>query len=217
MIKIAPSILTCDFMKLEGVIKKLEEAGADYLHLDVMDGVFVPNLTFGAPIVKSIRNVTGLPLDVHLMMDEPANYVEQFAESGADIITVHAESRSAIHLQRVVKKIKACGKRAGVALNPATSHEALEYIYEDCDLILVMTVNPGFGGQKFVPQTLRKIEHVAERISKLGLNIELEVDGGINLENIRQVKDAGAKVIVAGSAVVENADFKTSIEGLKRN
>ena len=212
MVKIAPSILTADFGYIADTVKMLDKAGADWIHCDVMDNVFVPSLTFGQLMIKAIRKVTEKPLDVHLMVTDASNYLEEFANSGADIITVHPEAPSHIHLNRILSKIKSLGKKAGVALNPSTSPDILEFIYEDIDLVLLMSVNPGFGGQSFIPATLRKIEMVANRIRSLGLNIELEVDGGINIGNARSIRDAGATVLVAGSAILGASDPAGAIE-----
>ncbi|MDR2588303.1 MAG: ribulose-phosphate 3-epimerase [Spirochaetales bacterium] len=206
MAKIAPSILTADFTRMGETVQMLDAAGADWIHCDVMDGVFVPSITFGQPMIKALRKITNKPLDVHLMLSDSLRYIEEFAEAGADIITVHPESVSSVHLHRVVSKIRACGKKAGVALNPATSLDALEYIYDTIDLVLVMSVNPGYGGQAFIPAMLGKIEKAARRISQLNLAIELEVDGGVSLKNAAGIRDAGATVLVAGHAVVDAED-----------
>ena len=215
MIKISPSVMTADFCYLGQTIKELEESGADYIHCDVMDGVFVPNISFGMPMVKAMKKATRLPLDVHLMIDDPSFYVEEFAKSGADIITVHYESKGALHLQRIISKIKELGIKAGVALNPSTNPDVLEYIYDYIDMVLVMSVNPGFGGQKFIPQSLRKIEHVANRISQMNLSIDIEVDGGVKTTNAKSVIDSGANVLVAGSAVCDAKDKKEAIKLLR--
>lgn len=215
MIKIAPSILTADFAFMGETIKTLEASCADYIHLDVMDGHFVPNITFGSAFVKGIRGVTSLPLDVHLMIDNPSDYIEDFADCGADIITVHAECRSAVHLDRLLAQIKSSGKKAGIALNPATNPDVLEYVYEYVDLILVMSVNPGFGGQKFISSALRKIEHIATRFEQLGIKAELEVDGGINKDTARSVINAGANVLVAGNAIIGSGDMCKSIAEIR--
>ena len=215
MIKIAPSILTADFAYMGETIKALEAAGADYIHLDVMDGHFVPNLTFGSTFVKGIRGVTTLPLDVHLMIENPADYIDDFAACGADIITVHTECRSAVHLNRLLAQIKGSGKKAGVALNPATNPDVLEYVYEYVDLILVMSVNPGFGGQKFIPSAVKKIEHIANRMAQLGVYAELEVDGGINRETAKDVINAGANVLVAGNAIIGSGDMRKAVSEIR--
>ena len=206
MIKISPSILTADFCEIGNTVRMLDRSGADWIHLDVMDNVFVPNMSFGQPTVRDVRKITKLPLDVHLMVYDPTPYVAQFAEAGADYLTVHVESPGCTHLQRVLRSIRDAGMKAGVSLNPATPHQTLEYIYEDVDLILVMSVNPGYGGQKFLPQSLRKIEAITNRAAQLGVAPEIEVDGGINLANFRSIVAAGATVLVAGHAVVDAQD-----------
>lgn len=195
---IAPSILSADFAKLGEEVHAIDEAGADWIHIDVMDGHFVPNLTIGPGVVKALRPHTAKPFDVHLMISPVDPFLDAFAEAGADIITVHPEAGP--HLHRTVQRIKALGKKAGVSLNPATPPDILDYVLEDIDLVLVMSVNPGFGGQKFISSQLRKIEVIAERISKLGLKVELEVDGGIDPDTARQAVGAGATALVAGTA-----------------
>ena len=215
MIKIAPSILSADFAKLGDEIKAIESGGADYVHVDVMDGHFVPNITIGPLIVEAVRPVTELPLDVHLMIEDPDRYIPAFAKAGADIIVVHAEATT--HLHRTVQLIKSLGKKAGVSLNPATSLSALEMILPNLDLVLLMTVNPGFGGQSFIRNCLPKIAELRRRIDALGLPIELEVDGGVKVDNIEEIAAAGADVFVAGSAVFGAADYVTAIAQLKKN
>ena len=212
-IKIAPSILSADFTKLAEEIKAVEAAGADYIHIDVMDGHFVPNITFGPLIVKAARRVTSLPLDVHLMISDPDKYISAFADAGADIITFHAEA--SVHIHRTIQQIKAKGKKTGISLNPATSLNVLEYILEDVDLVLLMTVNPGFEAQKFIPSVLPKIKSLREQIDKRGLKCEIEVDGGINLDTIEMVSAAGADVFVAGSAIFYSDDYKTTIKKMR--
>jgi ribulose-phosphate 3-epimerase len=213
MIKIAPSILSADFARLGEEIKAIEVAGADYVHVDVMDGHFVPNITIGPLVVEAIRPVTSLPLDVHLMIENPDDYIPAFAEAGADIIVVHAEAVR--HLHRTLQLIKSLGKKAGVSLNPATSLSSLDIILPELDLVLLMTVNPGFGGQSFINGSLEKIAELRQRIDHLGMPIELEVDGGVKVDNIEQIAAAGADVFVAGSAVFGSADYQGTISQLK--
>jgi len=200
-IRIAPSILSADFAQLGEEVRSLAAAGADYIHVDVMDGHFVPNLTFGPVVLKAIRPYTRLPFDVHLMIQPVDPYVAAFCEAGADIVTVHAEAGP--HLHRTLQLVRSLGKRAGVSLNPATPAEALDYVLEELDLVLVMSVNPGFGGQSFIASQLRKIEAIRTRIDRLGKPIDLEVDGGINAETARQAVAAGADVLVAGTATFQ--------------
>lgn len=211
MIKIAPSILSADFCRLGEEIEAVEKAGADLLHVDVMDGRFVPNITIGPPVVAAIKKRSTLPLDVHLMIVEPEKYIDAFIDAGADIVTVHAEA--CIHLHRTLEAIRGRGVRAGVALNPATPLSAVEEIVGDIDLLLVMSVNPGFGGQGFIPSALGKIARAADLVA--GRHIEIEVDGGIKAENAGEVKRAGATILVAGSAVFHSADYAETIRALK--
>jgi ribulose-phosphate 3-epimerase len=213
MIKIAPSILSADFARLGQEIEAIAVGGADYVHVDVMDGHFVPNITIGPLVVEAARRVTNLPLDVHLMIDNPDCYIPEFARAGADIITVHSEAVH--HLHRTVQLIRSLGKKAGVSINPATPVSALEVILDDLDLVLVMSVNPGFGGQSFIPACLQKIEALRRMIDRRGLAVELEVDGGVKLDNIRSIAAAGAEVFVAGSAVFGTPDYKATITALR--
>ena len=206
-IKIAPSILSADFVRLAEEMKKIEEGGADLVHIDVMDGHFVPNITMGIPVVKSLRKCTSLPLDVHLMIGNPELYIDNFAEAGADIITFHIEASN--HAHRLIQKIKSKGIKAGIALNPATHINTVEYIMQDIDMVLIMTVNPGFGGQKFIETMVPKIEAFANR------GIDIEVDGGISVSNIKKVVSAGANFIVAGTSVFGAASPDIAIRELR--
>lgn len=205
---LSPSILSSDFGRLGEDIRVVDEAGAEYIHIDVMDGMFVPSITIGMPVVKSIRKYTDKVLDVHLMIEDPDRYIVEFAEAGADIITVHAEACK--HLDRTVELIKAQSVMAAVALNPATSLDTIEYILPKLDMVLIMSVNPGFGGQKFIPYSLEKIRNLKSIIDERGLNVDIEVDGGVNLMNVSDVIDAGANIIVAGSAVF-NGDAAANV------
>jgi ribulose-phosphate 3-epimerase len=214
MKKIAPSVLSADFARLGDEIQAVEAAGADYIHIDVMDGHFVPNITIGPPVVAAIRTATTLPLDVHLMICDPDRYVADFAAAGADIIVVHAEA--SIHLHRTVQLIRSLGKRAGVSLNPATPLSCLDYILNDLDLVLLMTVNPGFGGQSFIEATIPKIQALRAMLDRRGCEAELEVDGGVKVENIARISHAGADVFVAGSAVFGSGDYAATIKALKQ-
>ncbi len=215
MIKIAASILSADFARLGEQIKEADRAGADYIHIDIMDGMFVPNITMGPVVVRKIRQTTSLPFDVHLMIESPGRYVEEFAEAGADIITVQQEACT--HLHRVVEQIKGMNKRAGVAINPATPINMLEEILPFVDLVLIMTVNPGFGGQSFIETMPRKISAMRDLIDARGLAIELEVDGGIHPETAGLAVGAGARVLVAGSAVFANpVGVKRAIQELRQ-
>ncbi len=213
MKKIAPSILSADFGRLAEEIKAVEAAGADWIHIDVMDGHFVPNLTIGPAVVKALRKTTALPFDVHLMIEDPDRYIDAFADAGSDFLTVHVEA--ATHLNRTVNRIKEKGIKAGVSLNPATPVSCLEEILPECDLVLVMTVNPGFGGQKFIASSVSKIKKTRDMIASLAQPVILEVDGGITLENIETVSAAGADVFVAGAAVFGSGDYRKTIQAMK--
>jgi ribulose-phosphate 3-epimerase len=212
---IAPSILSADFARLGEEVRAIDAAGADWIHIDVMDGHFVPNLTIGPGVVKALRPHTQKPFDVHLMIAPADPFLEAFAEAGADIITVHPEAGP--HLHRTVQRVKALGKKAGVSLNPATPAKALDYVLEELDLVLVMSVNPGFGGQKFIASQLKKIEAIARRIAKAGLEVTLEVDGGIDAATARQAVDAGATALVAGTAAFRGGPghYAANIQALR--
>jgi len=210
MIKIAPSILSADFARLGDEIRAAEKAGAHMLHVDVMDGHFVPNITIGPPVVESIRKVTGLPLDVHLMIDNPDAFIKDFASAGADILTVHYEAT--VHLHRTLQSIKECGLKAGVSLNPATPVWSLDHILGDADMVLIMSVNPGFGGQEFIPGTLEKLRLLKKKISESGLQTLIEVDGGVKPGNAKEVAEAGADILVMGSAFFRSGDYRATME-----
>lgn len=213
MVKIAPSILSADFARLGEEIKDVERGGADYIHVDVMDGHFVPNITIGPLIVDAIRPVTKLPLDVHLMIENPDQYIEAFAKAGANYITVHVEASR--HLHRTIQLIKSTGVKAGVVLNPATPVESLKHIIEEVDMVLLMSVNPGFGGQKFISSVVPKIRQVKELADALNPELEIEVDGGVNEETAKLCIEAGANVLVAGSAVFNKEDRGAAIASLR--
>lgn len=214
---IAPSILSADFSRLGAEIQAVDEAGADWIHVDVMDGRFVPNITIGPLIVEAIRPLTRKPLDVHLMIVEPEKYVADFAQAGADIISVHAEHNASPHLHRTLCQIRELGKKAGVVLNPSSPLELIEYVLEVCDLILIMSVNPGFGGQKFIPAILPKIRQLRQMCQERGLDPWIEVDGGLKVDNTWQVLEAGANAIVAGSAVFKAPDYAAAIAGIRQS
>jgi len=212
--KIAPSILSADFACLAEEIKAVEQAGADILHIDVMDGHFVPNFTIGPPIVAAIKKVTRLPLDVHLMMTNPDDFIPEFIEAGSNYLTVHVETCP--HLHRTIQSIKERGIRAGVTLNPATPLSAVEPILPEVDLLLIMSVNPGFGGQKFIPSVMEKIKAARRMIDAKGLKVELEVDGGLKVENVGAISSAGADIFVAGSAIFGSKDYKQTISKMRQ-
>jgi len=213
LIKLAPSLLAADFAALARAVTQVEESGAEYLHLDIMDGHFVPNLTIGPPVVAALRRRTSLVLDCHLMVDNPDRLIASFVDAGADIITVHAEVCP--HLHRTLAAIREYGRRAGVALNPATPPQVLEYVLDLADLILVMSVNPGFGGQAFIPSALGKIRYLRGQLDRLGLSCEVEVDGGIGPDTAALVVEAGANVLVAGSAVFAAPDPVAAVHGIR--
>ena len=214
MKKIAPSILSADFAKLGQEIQAVEKAGADWIHVDVMDGHFVPNITIGPVVVKSIRKITKLPLDVHLMIENPEKYIPAFREAGADIISIHGESTN--HLQRALGLIKECGAKPSVAINPSTPLHVLDHIWNDIEMILLMTVNPGFGGQKFIPSMKTKIQTLKKKIERENSNVILEIDGGVNVDNIGELSSMGVDVFVAGSAIFDSEDYQTAISEMKK-
>jgi ribulose-phosphate 3-epimerase len=217
-IQILPSILSADFGRLAAEVQAVDEAGADQIHVDVMDGRYVPNITIGPLVVKAVRKATKKPLDVHLMIVEPERYLEDFAAAGADTITVHAETCP--HLHRTIHAIKALGKKAGVSLNPSTHESVLDYVLADLDLILVMTVNPGFGGQSFIKSAVPKVARLREKLAAMGRPqnaVDIEVDGGINASTAHEVAKAGANLLVAGSAVFGQPDYRAAIESIRKN
>lgn len=213
MIKIAPSILSADFARLGDEIIKIDKAGADLVHIDVMDGHFVPNITIGPPIIKALRRVTDLPFDVHLMITDADKYIDSFVDAGANILTVHAEGN--FHLHQTIQKIKQHGIKASVALNPATSLQAIEWVLEDLDMVLIMSVNPGFGGQKYIEVTTQKIKALRDIAIRRNLKLDIEVDGGIDVDNINEITKAGANVIVSGSTIFNSPDTSKIIKELR--
>ena len=215
MIKLAPSILSADFARLLEDVKKVEKAGCEYLHIDVMDGHFVPNITLGPGIVKSLRKDVNMVFDAHLMIENPDNYIKEFADAGCDIIVVHQEACT--HLHRTIQNIKSHGIKAGVALNPATPIETIKYVLQDVDMVLLMSVNPGFGGQSYIPVVTEKIKELKALIDKMNLDIDIEVDGGVKPSNIAEVVNAGANVIVAGSAIFNTGNIDEAVKSLREN
>ena len=215
MIKLAPSILSADFARLLEDVKKVEKAGCEYLHIDVMDGHFVPNITLGPGIVKSLRKDVNMVFDAHLMIENPDNYIKEFADAGCDIIVVHQEACT--HLHRTIQNIKSHGIKAGVALNPATPIETIKYVLQDVDMVLLMSVNPGFGGQSYIPVVTKKIKELRALIDEMGLDIDIEVDGGVKPSNIAEVVNAGANVIVAGSAIFNAGNIYEAVKSLREN
>ncbi len=213
MTLIAPSILSADFNNLEKNIRIIDEAGADYVHIDVMDGQFVPNITIGPVVIKNLKKITNLTLDVHLMIVKPENFIEDFRNAGADIITVHYEASN--HLDRLIHQIKATGAKAGISINPATPVENIFPILEMVDLVLIMSVNPGFGGQKFIPYTLEKVKKLKNKINSLGLTTMIEIDGGVTLDNAKEIINAGVDILVAGSTVFNSKNIPETIAILK--
>lgn len=213
MVKIAPSILSADFANLGADIIKLEEGGADFIHIDVMDGSYVPNISFGMPIIKAIRPYTKLPFDVHLMIQEPSRYIEDFVKVGADLITIHYEAET--HIDRALSYIKSFGVKAGVAINPATPVSLLKHLIPLADMILIMTVNPGYGGQKYIEYCTDKVKELKAMINAQGATTLIEVDGGIDLSNIKRLKEAGTDIFVAGSSVFKNKEIEKNIQALK--
>ena len=215
MIKLAASILSADFAKLLEDVKKVEEAGCEYLHIDVMDGHFVPNITLGPGIVKSLRKDVNMIFDTHLMIENPDNYIKDFVDAGSDLIVVHVEACR--HLHRTIQNIKSHNVKAGVALNPATSIETIKHVLQDVDMVLIMTVNPGFGGQSFIESMIDKIKELKQIIDEKNLNVDIQVDGGIKPSNIHQVVEAGANIIVAGSAIFNSENIEETVQLMRKN
>ena len=215
MIKLAPSILSADFARLLEDVKKVEEAGCEYLHIDVMDGHFVPNITLGPGIVKSLRKDVNMVFDTHLMIENPDNYIKDFVDAGSDLIVVHQEACR--HLHRTIQNIKSYNVKAGVALNPATPIETIKHVLEDVDMVLIMTVNPGFGGQSFIESTIEKIQELKKLIDEKNLNVDIQVDGGIKPNNIDKVVKAGANIVVAGSAIFNSDDIAQTVKLMREN
>lgn len=215
MIKLAPSILSADFAKLLEDVKKVEKAGCEYLHIDVMDGHFVPNITLGPGIVKSLRKDVNMIFDTHLMIENPDNYIKDFVDAGSDLIVVHVEACR--HLHRTIQNIKSYNVKAGVALNPATPIETIKHVLQDVDMVLIMTVNPGFGGQSFIESMIEKIKELKQIIDEKNLNVDIQVDGGIKPSNINQVVEAGANVIVAGSAIFNSENIEETVKLMRKN
>ena len=213
MIKLAPSILSADFSQLAESVKAVENAGCEYLHIDVMDGHFVPNITFGAVVFEKLRKKSNMTFDCHLMIEQPDLYLEDFVKAGADIITVHQEA--CVHLNRTIHHIKELGCKAGVAINPATSPQALEYVLQDVDMVLIMSVNPGFGGQKFIPQSLDKIKKLKQMKDEKNYNVDIQVDGGVSVDNIHDIVTAGANIVVAGSAIFGKDNIQKTVSDLR--
>ena len=214
MVKLAPSILSADFSRLGEEVKAIEQAGSDIIHVDVMDGHFVPNITIGSLVVKAVRKATSLPVDVHLMIMDPDKYIADFANAGADYLTVHAEVLP--HLNRTLSEIRNHGVKAGVAINPSTSLSVLDWVWEYMDMLLIMSVNPGFGGQSFIPNCLDKISGARIEIDMRGVDVLLEVDGGVKVDNAREIGEAGADILVAGSAVFGTDDYKKTVKSFKK-
>ncbi len=211
---IAPSILSANFAKLGEEIKSIEKAGADWIHIDVMDGHFAPNITMGPIAVQAVKNITKLPIDVHLMIENPDLYIKDFAKAGADYISVHIEA--SIHLNRTINLIKECGAKAGVALNPSTPIETIEWVLEYLDFVLIMSVNPGFGGQSFIANSLEKIKKLKKIIKNKNLSVKIQIDGGVNKNTVSDIASAGVEIFVAGSAIFGATDYKSAIDNLKK-